>query len=128
MALTAPPDAPRARIIDGRGDRQYVVMLGVPPPSQNARVVGCLDAPPAEDNLQVYVLEHPGEGLVSGPHFHPVDQYQVFVHGGGHLGKRAIGEITVHYADAYTPYGPMVAGDQGMSVYTIRATPTVEGY
>lgn len=55
------------------------------------------------------------------PHFHEVDQFQVFVAGGGGLGRNAAGLLTVHYADHHTGYGPINAGPQGYSYFTLRA-------
>ncbi len=53
-------------------------------------------------------------------HFHDVNQFQLFVEGFGRLGKRPASPITFHYADAYTPYGPIVAGEEGISFFTLR--------
>jgi hypothetical protein len=56
------------------------------------------------------------------PHFHEVDQFQVFVAGRGGLGRGAFEPpVTVHYADRYTGYGPLDAGPQGYSYFTLRA-------
>lgn len=55
------------------------------------------------------------------PHFHAVDQFQVVVAGGGHMGNHGLHPISVHYTDAYTPYGPILAGPKGISFFTLRA-------
>jgi len=56
------------------------------------------------------------------PHFHEVDQFQVFVAGQGVIGRgEAQAPVTVHYADRYTGYGPIDAGPQGFSYFTLRA-------
>jgi hypothetical protein len=64
-------------------------------------------------------------GTVSEPHFHQANQFQVFVEGDGFLGKTPVREVTVQYADAYTPYGPIVAGPHGVaymrSICRVRA-------
>jgi hypothetical protein len=57
---------------------------------------------------------------VSEPHFHQANQFQVFVEGDGFLGKTKVGEVTVQYAGAYTPYGPIVAGPRGVAYMTLR--------
>ena len=57
---------------------------------------------------------------VAEPHFHQANQFQVFVAGDGYLGKRDVRPIAVQYADAYTPYGPIVAGASGISYMTLR--------
>lgn len=56
------------------------------------------------------------------PHFHEVDQFQVFVAGSGGMGRgEAIQPVTIHYADRYTGYGPIFSGPQGYSYFTLRA-------
>jgi hypothetical protein len=57
------------------------------------------------------------------PHFHEVDQFQVFVAGGGSIGRKDEGlePVTVHYADRYTGYGPILAGPGGSAYFTLRA-------
>jgi hypothetical protein len=55
------------------------------------------------------------------PHFHPVDQYQVFVAGSGFLGKHRTSGLAIHYADRHTAYGPITAGPHGVAYFTLRA-------
>ncbi|HAT36121.1 MAG TPA: hypothetical protein DCS82_10415 [Rhodospirillaceae bacterium] len=57
---------------------------------------------------------------VIDPHFHDVDQFQVVVAGDGRMGKQKVAPITFQYADAYTPYGPIVGNDDGISFFTLR--------
>jgi hypothetical protein len=64
------------------------------------------------------VEQPPNTELV--PHFHRQNQFQVFVDGGGMLGKHPVQTVTVHYAGAYTGYGPLVSGEQGIKYFTIR--------
>jgi len=59
---------------------------------------------------------------VTKPHFHQADQYQVVVQGGGRLGTHAVGTVAVHYTDAWSAYGPIVAADEGISWFTLRNT------
>ena len=71
---------------------------------------------------QAFLIEMtPNETIV--PHFHEVDQFQVFVAGGGGLGRNndVAHPIAVHYADHHTGYGPINAGPQGFSYFTLRA-------
>ena len=71
---------------------------------------------------QAFLIEmSPNETIV--PHFHEVDQFQVFVAGGGGLGRnnKVAHPIAVHYADHHTGYGPINAGPQGFSYFTLRA-------
>jgi hypothetical protein len=53
-------------------------------------------------------------------HFHANDQFQIFVSGDGHAGKHPIAPFQVHFARAYTPYGPIVAKDDGVGFLTLR--------
>lgn len=54
-------------------------------------------------------------------HFHAQNQFQLFVSGSGRIGGHAIRPLTVHYAGAYTGYGPLVSGPEGIAYFTIRA-------
>lgn len=67
----------------------------------------------------VFMVEMPANSSTP-PHFHRNNQFQVVVKGGGVIGPHPLGEITVHYAGAYTGYGPLNAGDQGLSYITLR--------
>jgi hypothetical protein len=71
--------------------------------------------------------DHPLAFLVNGPpafvippHFHEIDQYQIFVGGSATLGKHMVVAGSVHYADAYTPYGPITATEDGFNYITLR--------
>jgi hypothetical protein len=54
-------------------------------------------------------------------HFHVVDQFQVFVHGSGTVGRHAVETWQAHYADRCTPYGPLAPGPSGVAYVTLRA-------
>ena len=54
------------------------------------------------------------------PHFHQADQFQVVVAGHGMLGDREFSDGAVHYTDAYSAYGPIVAGKSGIWWFTLR--------
>ena len=43
------------------------------------------------------------------------------VGGGGTMGRHEIAPIMVHYAGAYSGYGPIIAGPEGVKYFTIRA-------
>ena len=53
-------------------------------------------------------------------HFHAVDQFQFVTGGAGRMANHAITAGSVHYADRNTPYGPIVAGETGVSYLTLR--------
>src|SRR5690606_7247470 len=65
-----------------------------------------------------YVKQEPDWNFVS--HFHLEEQFQVFVGGGGTIGKHEIAPLAVHYAKRDTGYGPLVAGPEGMDYLTLR--------
>lgn len=76
---------------------------------------GAIDA-----GAQAFLVELPYAGATVKPHFHDVDQFQVIVAGNGRIGKKQLAPVTFQYADAYTPYGPIVANDDGISFFTLR--------
>lgn len=68
---------------------------------------------------QAYLVMQP-PGSVTRPHFHQTNQFQVFVAGGGTVGKLRADPLTVQYAGANTPYGPIKAEDGGIHYFTLR--------
>ncbi|HSV80806.1 MAG TPA: hypothetical protein VLK85_16535 [Ramlibacter sp.] len=68
----------------------------------------------------VFLVEQPPNSVLA-PHFHMQNQFQVIKDGSGTLGPHAVGPGSVHYAGAFTGYGPLVAGPAGLSYFTIRA-------
>lgn len=79
------------------------------------------DPIPAADALHpVAFLVERGPGGITKPHFHQADQYQVVVSGYGKLGPHDTGTVAVHYTDAYSAYGPIVAADEGIAWFTLR--------
>ena len=74
---------------------------------------------PARD-LQAFRIDMSANMQLDG-HFHIVDQFQIFIGGSGTIGRDDAGMITAHYADHHTGYGPLIAGEQGMSYLTLRS-------
>ncbi|HMG44292.1 MAG TPA: hypothetical protein VK611_23360 [Acidimicrobiales bacterium] len=69
---------------------------------------------------QGFLVDFEGETTV-GAHFHPVDQFQVFFGGPGSWYQRhPIDELMVHYADAYTTYGPFGTEGGLLRFFTLR--------
>lgn len=66
-----------------------------------------------------YVIEQPPNNLAP-PHFHQADQFQVVVSGEGAIGKHPVPAVSVHFASAYTPYGPLRSGPDGFAYMTMR--------
>ena len=94
-----------------------------PPPSQRGATIdqGSDDfvAPPA-NSPQSFRIEQDA-GIVVQPHFHFVNQFQVVVAGSAAIGRNPVTPIGVHYAGAHTGYGPITAGPQGVTYFTLRA-------
>lgn len=81
-----------------------------------------------------YMLTPPGDGpspqaflVEQDPdttiitHYHQQNQFQVVVGGDGTLGRHAVAPLLVHYAGAFTGYGPIVSGAHGLQYLTFRA-------
>jgi hypothetical protein len=79
------------------------------------------EAAPADDVVypMAFLVEKDAAAVVK-PHFHQADQYQVVVQGSGRLGIHDIATVAVHYTDAYSAYGPIIAADEGVSWFTLR--------
>ena len=88
---------------------------------QNRNTLKQGDAPPASDCLypMAFLVEKEAAAVVH-PHFHQADQYQVIVQGSGRLGVHDVASVAVHYTDAYSAYGPIVAADEGVAWFTLR--------
>src|SRR5689334_4187370 len=71
---------------------------------------------------QAFLIEMSANEVIV-PHFHAVDQFQIFTSGSGSIGrgKDAYQPLAVHYADHHTGYGPINAGPHGYSYFTLRA-------
>src|SRR5690606_18200984 len=68
---------------------------------------------------QAFLVEQAPDSTIL-PHFHVQNQFQVIVAGEGRLGKHSVAPVSVHYAAAHTPYGPIVSGGNGLSYFTLR--------
>ena len=81
-----------------------------------------LIASPPEDSVapQAFLVEQDPDTVIE-PHFHLEDEFQVMVAGSGSLGRHRVEPVSVHYAGAHTGYGPITAGSDGLSYFTLRA-------
>jgi hypothetical protein len=88
---------------------------------QNRNTLKEGDAEPSSDGLypMAFLVEKEA-GAIVHPHFHQADQYQVVVQGSGRLGLHEIASVAVHYTDAYSAYGPIVAAEEGVAWFTFR--------
>jgi len=67
-------------------------------------------------------------GTNSSAHYHSADQFQVIVEGKGLFGHHELGPYHVHFARAYTPYGPLLPSDKERWAFiTLRSRPDPEG-
>jgi hypothetical protein len=80
-----------------------------------------LAAPAGSGRPQAFLVQMCEPGSVIPPHFHVEDEFQVVVAGSGSLGKHPLKGVAVHFAEAYTPYGPIRTGADGLTFFTLRA-------
>lgn len=69
---------------------------------------------------QAYLIEQPAT-IANPTHFHTQNQFQLFTAGEGVIGRSAIKPLLIHYAGAYTGYGPIVSGAETLNYITFRA-------
>jgi hypothetical protein len=71
---------------------------------------------------QIY-MNNVDPGVTLSAHFHRIDQFQVFFgNDGARFQRKPIPSVFVHYADAFTTYGPFSAAPDAPLLYaTIRA-------
>jgi hypothetical protein len=67
----------------------------------------------------VFLVEQP-PNVKLRTHCHRQNQFQLFIDGDAQFGRHAIGALTVHYAGAYTGYGPLISGPRGLTYLTLR--------
>jgi len=81
---------------------------------------------PGEESFpvpQAFSIEQ-SPGSTSLPHYHDEDQFQVIPAGAGTLGRHDVGGISIHYTNRQTGYGPIVAGKDGLTYFTLRQIAT----
>jgi hypothetical protein len=68
---------------------------------------------------QAFLIEQPPNSTILS-HFHRQNQFQVVIGGSGTIGRHDLRPVTVHYAGAYTGYGPLISGPEGLTYFTLR--------
>ena len=68
---------------------------------------------------QAYYVEQPARSTVP-PHYHDTNQFQVFLEGAAVFGRKPVTALAAHYANAHTPYGPIVTTRQAAHYLTLR--------
>src|ERR1700722_3409823 len=116
MILTANSEVARQTARRKTGNGWLTTFIG-----RNRNTLPEGEAPPEAGTLypMAFLVEKDPHAVVK-PHFHQADQYQVVVQGGGRLGQHDVGTVGVHYTDAWSAYGPIVAADDGISWFTLR--------
>src|SRR5581483_10677182 len=66
-----------------------------------------------------FLVEQDPDAVVQS-HFHQSDQFQVIVGGSATLGVHAVRPLSVHFAGACSPYGPIRATAAGLDYFTLR--------
>lgn len=118
MIVTADSVAARASTRRRTGNGWHTSFIG-----KNRNTLKEGEAPPETGVIYpMAFLVEKDAGAVVRPHFHIADQFQIVTQGGGRLGRHDIGTVAVHYTDAYSAYGPIVAADEGVSWFTLRNT------
>jgi hypothetical protein len=106
MQAISSEDAVAVEVVRPEGTGRRVNYIGSP---------GLID-----DNPQAFLVDRLYSGARINPHFHDIDQFQVVVDGYCTMGKRPAAPVSFQYADAYTPYGPIVGAEQGFAFFTLR--------
>jgi mannose-6-phosphate isomerase-like protein (cupin superfamily) len=111
---TAPPApfSPARAELASKGEMVLVQTFMGPHPAPNPTADGLAEP-------QAFHVEM-GEACSLDVHFHELEQFQVMVSGAGRLGRHEVQAGAVHYTDAHTPYGPIVAGPPGLGYLTLR--------
>ena len=109
--------AAQSRKIQVNG-REYTIDAYVGSPPQKGTYVAGNEA--NDDGRPQGFLVHQPPNAITPAHFHEPNQFQVFVAGKGRMGAAPAAPLTVQYANGHTPYGPIVAGDEGVQYFTLR--------
>ena len=116
MVLIADSQAVRANNRRKTGNGWHTTFIG-----KNRNTLQEGEIPPRSGTLYpMAFLVEKDPGAVVRPHFHEADQFQVVVQGGGRFGVHEVNTVAVHYTDAWSAYGPIVAGSEGISWFTLR--------
>ena len=85
------------------------------------RYAPATEPPPGPDTIYpvAFLVEQDADAVV-GAHYHQADQFQVMVGGAGRLGTHDVEPGAVHFAGAWSAYGPLRAGHEGLHYFTLR--------
>ncbi|HEY2620091.1 MAG TPA: hypothetical protein VGI78_22300 [Acetobacteraceae bacterium] len=85
------------------------------------RYTASAETPPEPGAIypMAFLVEQDPDAVV-GAHYHQADQFQVMVAGNGRLGTHGVAAAAMHFAGAWSPYGPLAAGHDGLQYFTLR--------
>jgi hypothetical protein len=118
MPVTASADAVRAtrRRASSNGSQFWLTSyIGA-----NRYTAGAAEPPGPGTIYPMAFLVEQDPGEVVGAHYHQADQFQVMVAGSGRLGSHDVSAVAVHFAGAWSAYGPLRAGAEGLHYFTLR--------
>ena len=118
MPVLAPGEAAQATrraIVSNGVDAHLTTFIG------SNRYMADASPPPGPEAVypMAFLVEQPA-GSVVASHFHEANQFQLVVAGSGSLGTHALQPIAVHYSNAFSAYGPITAGEEGLQYLTLR--------
>jgi hypothetical protein len=118
MPVLAPGEAAsasRRAIVSNGVDAHLTTFIGA------NRYMASTAPPPGPEAVypMAFLVEQPA-GSVVASHFHEANQFQLVVGGSGTLGTHAVQPIAVHYSNAFSAYGPITAGEEGLHYLTLR--------
>ena len=90
-------------------------------PKETGAKVGLFNFRDAPDLPHASLNEHAPGGHHGKAHYHQHDQFQVVVDGRFRIGRHQLAPYCVHFARAYTPYGPLVSDGPGFTFVVMRA-------
>ena len=70
---------------------------------------------------QAFLVEQ-AANWVTPPHYHLEHQFQIVIAGNGTIGRHQVGPLSVHYAAPETGYGPVEAGEFGLTYLNLRVS------
>lgn len=109
--------------LGARCERASATFHGAVTPMLGAHPVPDAPWPHGVDVPQAFLVQQAPEWVL-GTHYHTEHQFQLVTAGSGTLGAHRLRPITLHYASPEAGYGPIVAGGEGLSYYTLRARGT----
>jgi hypothetical protein len=76
-----------------------------------------------KDDGPVALIAKHEPGSVIERHYHTESQWQIILEGSCTIEGEQLEPYAVHYTEAGTEYGPIVAGEEGLTFMTLRERP-----